>query len=133
MPDRCVSVSRIRKSQAWGLGCQRWWSLLRRGAPQGWVPPWRPLASGCSLLSLQQLKVWIYPEGTRNDNGDLLPFKKGAFYLAIQAQVRRGCGLLVRPGWEGHPGWPTADGDLPAVRGHWHSGTTCLWTGSTCL
>ncbi|XP_015449629.1 1-acyl-sn-glycerol-3-phosphate acyltransferase beta [Pteropus alecto] len=35
----------------------------------------------------ENLKVWIYPEGTRNDNEDLLPFKKGAFYLAIQAQV----------------------------------------------
>ncbi|KFO21483.1 1-acyl-sn-glycerol-3-phosphate acyltransferase beta [Fukomys damarensis] len=35
----------------------------------------------------ENLKVWIYPEGTRNDNRDLLPFKKGAFYLAIQAQV----------------------------------------------
>ncbi|XP_029776876.1 1-acyl-sn-glycerol-3-phosphate acyltransferase beta [Suricata suricatta] len=35
----------------------------------------------------ENLKVWIYPEGTRNDNGDLLPFKKGAFYLAIEAQV----------------------------------------------
>ncbi|XP_016008572.1 1-acyl-sn-glycerol-3-phosphate acyltransferase beta [Rousettus aegyptiacus] len=35
----------------------------------------------------ENLKVWVYPEGTRNDNGDLLPFKKGAFYLAIQAQV----------------------------------------------
>ncbi|EHH23668.1 hypothetical protein EGK_07184, partial [Macaca mulatta] len=35
----------------------------------------------------ENLKVWIYPEGTRNDNGDLLSFKKGAFYLAVQAQV----------------------------------------------
>ncbi|XP_026960066.1 1-acyl-sn-glycerol-3-phosphate acyltransferase beta [Lagenorhynchus albirostris] len=35
----------------------------------------------------EKLKVWIYPEGTRNDSGDLLPFKKGAFHLAIQAQV----------------------------------------------
>nr|XP_008542623.1 PREDICTED: 1-acyl-sn-glycerol-3-phosphate acyltransferase beta [Equus przewalskii] len=38
-------------------------------------------------LVREDLKVWIYPEGTRNDNGDLLPFKKGAFHLAIQAQV----------------------------------------------
>ncbi|XP_066222817.1 1-acyl-sn-glycerol-3-phosphate acyltransferase beta [Saccopteryx leptura] len=38
-------------------------------------------------MARENLKVWIYPEGTRNDNGDLLPFKKGAFYLAVQAQV----------------------------------------------
>lgn len=51
-----------------------------------------------------QLKVWIYPEGTRNDNGDLLPFKKGAFYLAIQAQVGRA--PLGGQGWErGSRGW----------------------------
>ncbi|XP_077004954.1 1-acyl-sn-glycerol-3-phosphate acyltransferase beta [Tamandua tetradactyla] len=35
----------------------------------------------------ENLKVWIYPEGTRNSSGDLLPFKKGAFHLAIQTQV----------------------------------------------
>ncbi|NXH43445.1 PLCB acyltransferase, partial [Dicaeum eximium] len=35
----------------------------------------------------ENVKVWVYPEGTRNCTGDLLPFKKGAFHLAIQAQV----------------------------------------------
>ncbi|XP_027725276.1 1-acyl-sn-glycerol-3-phosphate acyltransferase beta [Vombatus ursinus] len=40
-----------------------------------------------NTLVQENLKVWIYPEGTRNESYDLLPFKKGAFYLAVQAQV----------------------------------------------
>lgn len=34
-----------------------------------------------------QIKMFIYPEGTRNKNRGLLPFKKGAFKTAIMGQV----------------------------------------------
>lgn len=34
-----------------------------------------------------QVSVWVFPEGHRNQEPELLPFKKGAFHLAIAAQI----------------------------------------------
>lgn len=41
----------------------------------------------CSKIVNDRLRVFIYPEGTRNHEHGLLPFKRGAFSTAIQAQV----------------------------------------------
>lgn len=42
-----------------------------------------------NFMKNEKQSVYIFPEGTRSyaDGPELLPFKKGAFHLAVQAQV----------------------------------------------
>lgn len=38
-------------------------------------------------LKKEKTKLWVFPEGYRNHSSQIVEFKKGAFHMAIQAQV----------------------------------------------
>lgn len=49
----------------------------------------RSLQKACDDLKEKELSIWMFPEGTRTltEAPTLLPFKKGAYHLAVQAGV----------------------------------------------
>ncbi|KAK9688593.1 1-acylglycerol-3-phosphate O-acyltransferase [Basidiobolus ranarum] len=48
----------------------------------------RTTQNAVEFIKKNKLSLWIFPEGTRSrfSKSDLLPFKKGAFHLALQAK-----------------------------------------------
>lgn len=40
-----------------------------------------------NFLKKRKISFWIFPEGTRSNGRGVLPFKKGAFYIAMSAKV----------------------------------------------
>jgi 1-acyl-sn-glycerol-3-phosphate acyltransferase len=48
----------------------------------------RSLSAARERLQRDQTSVWIAPEGTRSVDGQLGPFKRGGFHLAIDAGLR---------------------------------------------
>lgn len=66
----------------------------------------RSLREAGAKVRRENATVVIFPEGTRSATGELLPFKKGAFMLAIEtgvevvpAAVIGGRGILPKGGW----------------------------------
>ena len=45
------------------------------------------LNQAAAILKEQELSVLAFPEGTRSENGEISPFKKGPFMLAINSGI----------------------------------------------
>ncbi|WP_439861760.1 1-acylglycerol-3-phosphate O-acyltransferase [Pseudomonas sp. MBLB4136] len=87
VPQRTVSIG--KKSLKWlpFFGQLYWLAgnvLLDRSNAQRAK---RAMLKTTDTLKQRNTSIWVFPEGTRNGGGELLPFKKGAFQMAIAAGV----------------------------------------------
>uniref|UniRef100_A0A670Z599 1-acylglycerol-3-phosphate O-acyltransferase n=1 Tax=Pseudonaja textilis TaxID=8673 RepID=A0A670Z599_PSETE len=79
LPERCVPITK-KELLYWGpLGLSAWLCSL--------VFIDRKKKHQARAILEHLLRIWVYPEGTRNREYTMLPFKRGAFHLAIKAQV----------------------------------------------
>jgi lysophosphatidate acyltransferase len=62
------------------------------------------IAEAARRINGERLNVWMAPEGHRNVGAEMLPFKKGAFHLAIAAGVPV-LPVVVGPVWAVFDGW----------------------------
>lgn len=87
VPPRTVSIG--KKSLKWVpfFGQLYWLAgnvLIDRGNGQ---KAKQAMLQTTETLQQRDTSIWVFPEGTRNQGKGLLPFKKGAFQMAIAAGV----------------------------------------------
>ncbi|MCW2293033.1 1-acyl-sn-glycerol-3-phosphate acyltransferase [Pseudomonas sp. BIGb0408] len=87
VPRRTVSIG--KKSLKWvPLFGQLYWLagnvLIDRGNAR---KAKRSMLATTHTLQHENTSIWVFPEGTRNGGGEMLPFKKGAFQMAVAAGV----------------------------------------------
>src|SRR5919205_4349478 len=79
----------LSKAELFRIPFLGWMMQLAGDVPvkRGFGPSAVEAMARCKEILGQRVSVMIFPEGTRSTTADLLPFKDGAFRLAIEAQV----------------------------------------------
>ncbi|UZE96526.1 lysophospholipid acyltransferase family protein [Alkalimarinus alittae] len=87
IPKRTVSVGKKSLLYIPGFGLLYWLAgnvLIDRGNSKNSKAK---LNVTTEALTKGNRSIWVFPEGTRNQGKNMLPFKKGAFRMAIEAGV----------------------------------------------
>nr|XP_040053909.1 1-acyl-sn-glycerol-3-phosphate acyltransferase beta [Gasterosteus aculeatus aculeatus] len=87
LPDRCTMIAKKELVYAGTVGLICWLGGIVFINRKKTSDAKSVMAEAAQTMLDQQIRLWVFPEGTRNQKEDLLPFKKGAFHLAVQAQV----------------------------------------------
>ncbi|XP_070792690.1 1-acyl-sn-glycerol-3-phosphate acyltransferase alpha [Pituophis catenifer annectens] len=87
LPDRCVPIAKKELMYMGTAGLACWLGgiiFINRKKTNDAISV---MSEAAQTMLSQDVRVWVFPEGTRNHNGSMLPFKRGAFHLAVQTQV----------------------------------------------
>ncbi|XP_035422849.1 1-acyl-sn-glycerol-3-phosphate acyltransferase alpha-like [Cygnus atratus] len=99
IPDRCVPIAKKELMYMGTVGWACWLSGIifidrhKRGDAIDVI------SQTAKTIRRENLRVLIFPEGTRNQDKSMLPFKRGAFHLAVQAQVPI-FPIVISPYWD---------------------------------
>ncbi|XP_009950302.1 PREDICTED: 1-acyl-sn-glycerol-3-phosphate acyltransferase alpha [Leptosomus discolor] len=99
IPDRCVPIAKKELMYMGPVGWACWLSgiiFINRHKRADAIDV---ISQTARTMWCENLRVLIFPEGTRNQNKSMLPFKRGAFHLAVQAQVPI-FPMVISPYWD---------------------------------
>lgn len=85
--NKCTVVAKKELFFAWPFGLAAWLCGLIFIKRMNSEASREHLNKASNDIKNKKIKLWIFPEGTRRNTGELHPFKKGAFHVAINAQI----------------------------------------------
>ncbi|KAF4076940.1 hypothetical protein AMELA_G00202440 [Ameiurus melas] len=87
LPDRCTTIAKKELLWAGTVGVVCWLGGIVFINRKKTSDAKSVMVDTAKVMLHDKIRLWVFPEGTRNQKGDVLPFKKGAFHLAVQAQA----------------------------------------------
>ncbi|NXC40587.1 PLCA acyltransferase, partial [Penelope pileata] len=99
IPERCVPIAKKELMYMGTVGWACWLSGIIFINRQKTGDAIDVISQTAETVRRENLRVLIFPEGTRNQDKSMLPFKRGAFHLAVQAQVPI-FPVVISPYWD---------------------------------
>ncbi|XP_077287330.1 1-acyl-sn-glycerol-3-phosphate acyltransferase beta-like [Arctopsyche grandis] len=84
---KCASIAKKELFYIWPFGLAAYLAgvvFIDRNSPKN---SYNQLNATSEIMVKNKTKIWLFPEGTRNTKRGILTFRRGAFKVAIDAQV----------------------------------------------